>query len=258
MPPKSDAFYAAMGRAEALHTAQRLARHSEEALINTGYYGPLAVAGGYVRDIALARTPKDLDIFLDSAYVRDRKHAEMLGAAIAIQVKGARVSKLMASYGTWAKDVDLVVKIQLDLDDQELAWLDRCPIPGEIDLIVLRHQELRDYGYQHRLTNDSYNQECFLKACLARVDLRLNSLGSTPVFSHAHPEWDFDAYHNRLVVQLAKHDDLDRIAARLKRLGSEKFPNWTKHYELPDGSLSDSPPPAPKEDNLYRDLGHGD
>lgn len=254
MPPTQsthDAFYAAMGRSEALHTAQRLARHTEEALVNTGYHGPVAVCGGYVRDIALARSPKDLDVFLDSAYVRDRKHAEMLGAAIAIQVKGARVSQIMASYGTWAKDVDVVVKVRLDLDNQELAWLDRCPIPAEVDLIVLRHQALRDRGYEHRLTNDAYNQECFLKACLARVDLRLNALGATPAFTHSHPEWDFDAYYNRLVVQYAKHDDLERINKRLKRLGSEKFPNWTQHYELSDGTLQDHPYESSP-------VGHGD
>lgn len=256
MTPNREAFYAAMGRAEALHTAQRLARHTEEALINTSYHGPIAVAGGYVRDIALARTPKDLDVFLDSAYVRDRKHAEMLGAAIAIQVKGARVSKIMASYGTWAVDVDLVVKIKLDLDNQELAWLDRCPIPAEVDLIVLRSQALRDHGYEHRLTNDQFNQENFLKACLNRVDLRLNALGATPTVTYAHPEWDFDAYHNRLVVQYAKHDDLDRIHARLKRLGTDKFPNWTRHYELPDGSLADAPPDDSQD--FSSTLGHGD
>lgn len=251
----------ALGRKDALATAQRLALHIAGALTHVGYAGPVAVAGGYVRDIALARVPKDLDVFLDYSYYREvpgwdhaagdgwnkRLAAMKFGEHLAGHLTGSRCTGSVLNYDNWAEGIEVVVKMQVTPQPgQELAWLDQCPIPDDIDLVFLGADVLPP----PRLVNDYSNQIGFLRSVIDRVDIRMNAIGATPEAIYSNPEWDFDAYHNRLVVQKSRHD-MPRISRRLKRLKSQKFPQWTIHYEHDDGSLSDNPPePPPPADSV--------
>lgn len=253
-PPASDfakpPISAALGRKDALATAQRLALHIAESLTHVGYAGPVAVVGGYVRDIALARVPKDLDVFLDFSYYREpavkgakskRQLAMQFGEHLGKHLSGSSCIGSVLNYDNWAEGIEVVIKMAVaPVPGQALSWLDQCPIPDDIDLVFLG----KDVLPSPRLMNDRANQEGFLKAVIDRVDVRMNAIGATPLVTLSNPEWDFDAYHNRLVVQKSRHD-MPRIERRLKRLKSSKFPQWTIHYEHDDGTLRDSPPEPP-------------
>lgn len=242
------AFATAMGRVQALHAGRKLAQHFEEALYGAGYRGPTAVAGGYLRDIALARDPKDLDIFLDGGHVPSMEIAKQYALAVVSVIKGARVAKMISGYGAWAEDIVVVVNIDLDVDHQEFLWVDKCAIPTSIDLVVLKRDRMVEAGYEPRLTNDSHNQEMFLKACLRRVDLRLNAIGATSHETWAHPDWDFDAYYTRLVIQHERREGTERIQKRLDRLLGSKYKGWAVKYECEDGSVSDTPVHVPADE----------
>jgi hypothetical protein len=233
---------ASAGRVEALHAGQKLARFFEELLGEGGYYGPVAVAGGYLRDVALCRTPKDLDLFLDGGKITDMDGAERLAATLANRLIGASVGRSIPCYGEWAEDVACVVPVKLDLSRPPLdLWPKGCMIPQDVDLVILIRDRMVEHGYTARLTNDAYNQELFLKAVVARVDLRLNALGSTPAFTHASPLWDMDAFNSRLVIQKTRGDGSARIVKRLERLLLDKYRGWTTYCEQEDGSLAPFP-----------------
>lgn len=230
------------GRVEALHAGTKLARLFESFLNEAGYQGPVAVAGGYLRDVALCRTPKDLDLFLDGGMMAGMAQAEQFAAAIANRLVGASVGRSIPCYGDWAEDVDFVVSVRLDPQRPPLYnWPKGCTIPKEIDLVILMRDQMVGTGFTPRMVNDAYNQELFLKAVLARVDLRLNALGATPAFSHASPNWDMDAYNSRLVIQKTRGDGTDRITKRLRRLLLDKYRGWTAYREQEDGSLQTLP-----------------
>lgn len=231
---------ASSGRIEALHAGQKLARFFEEILHEAGYRGPVAVAGGYLRDVALCRPPKDLDLFLDGGKVGDMSGAEQLAAAIANRLIGATVGRSIPCYGEWAEDITCVVPIILDPSRPPIDnWPKGCTIPQDIDLVILLRDRMVAEGFRPRMVNDAYNQELFLKAVLARVDLRLNALGSTPAFTHASPSWDMDAYNSRLVLQKTRDADSTRIAVRLYRLLLDKYRGWKPFSEdTSEGSLT--------------------
>lgn len=237
------------GRTEALHAGQKLVRYFDSILHEAGYHGALALAGGYLRDVALCRTPKDLDLFVDGGKVQGMAGAENLAAAIANRLIGASVGRSISCYGSWAEDITCVVSVNLSsqFQGERIAldgWPKGCMIPEAIDIVVLIPERLKTEGFTPRLTNDAYNQELFLKATLARVDLRLNALGATPAFTYASPDWDMDAYNSRLVIQKTRGDGTERIAKRLTRLMSDKFRGWTAYREQEDGSLSSLALPA--------------
>lgn len=233
---------ASSGRVEALHMGQKLARFFEEILHEAGYHGPVAVAGGYLRDVALCRTPKDLDLFLDGGRLPAMSDAEELAAAIANRLIGATVGRSIPCYGDWAEDVDFVVSVRLDPSRLPAdGWPKGCTIPQEVDLVILTRDQMVKEGFTPRLTNDAYNQELFLKAVLARVDLRLNALGATPAFTHASSQWDMDAYNSRLVIQKTRGDGTVRIAKRLDRLLLDKFRGWASYREQEDGTITPLP-----------------
>lgn len=229
-------------RVEALHAGKKLASFFEEFLHEAGYHGPVAIAGGYLRDVALCRTPKDLDIFLDGGKVLGMSGAESLAAALSNRLIGATVGRSIPCYGEWAEDITCVVSLRVDLNNPPLDnWPKGCMIPQEIDLVILVRDRMVEGGFAPRMVNDAYNQELFLKAVLARVDLRLNALGATPAFTYASPSWDMDAYNSRLVIQKARGDGSDRIVRRLSRLLADKFRGWTTFVEQEDGTLTPIP-----------------
>lgn len=238
----------AAARVEALHCGQKLVRFFGE-MLHLKYAGPLAIAGGYLRDVALCRTPKDLDLFLDGGMVAGMDGAEELAATIANRLIGASVGRSMPCYGKWAEDVTCVVAINVPTADDKRKrmsldnWPKGCIVPStSIDLVILIRDRMVSEGYAPRMVNDTYNQEMFLKSVLRRVDLRLNAIGATPAFTLASPDWDKDAYYSRLVIQKARHaEDAKRIGRRLERLTSEKFLDWSTFREREDGSLQDFP-----------------
>lgn len=252
------------GRVSACEIGMRLSRHFEGILKRAGYDGPVAIAGGYLRDVALGRTPKDLDLFLDSGKVNGMTGAEHLASAISNSLLGATLGRAIPCYGSWARDIASVVSVtttarigrgspsgttskggsDVDTEDGLLGtnshedssgWPVGCPAPqSSIDLVVLLRATLSEVGYIPRMVNDAYNQELFLKAVLARVDLRLNAIGATPAFVYASPHWDLDAFHQRLIIQTSRIDDEDRIISRLSRLTDQsngKYAGWTIENE---------------------------
>lgn len=246
---------ASSGRVEALHAGQKLAKFFEEFLHEGGYHGPVAVAGGYLRDLALSFPPKDLDIFLDGGKVGGMEGAERLTAFLSNRLIGVSVGRCIPCYGSWAEDISCVSSAVMPTLPElrvRLAkeWPRGCPLPEvSIDLVVLLRDRLVQDGFTPRMVNDAYNQELFLRAVLARVDLRLNALGSTPAFTTSSSLWDMDAYNRRLVVQSARDDsDRDRIIRRLERLTSDKFLGWTSYCEKQDGTLT----PIPIGDGDFR------
>lgn len=227
-------------RTEALHTGQKLARFFGDILHEAGHEGPVALAGGYLRDIALCREPKDLDLFLDGGRVNGMAGAEDLAAAISNRLIGASVGRSVPCYGEWAEDISCVVSVKLDVKRTPIDnWPKGCIIPQDIDLVILLRDRMVEEGFTPRLTNDAYNQELFLKVVLARVDLRLNALGATPAFTSASPHWDMDAYNSRLVIQKTRLDGAPRIQRRLDKLLLDKFRGWTPYVEQEDGTIQE-------------------
>lgn len=203
-------------------------------LIGAGNYsGNLAIAGGYLRDIACRKRPKDLDIFFDADHLKDLAHAAAIGQRLCRTIEdGAEVVRTFASYGTWAEDVEGVVSIELP---EATHYCDQL-IPTKIDLVFLRPSQLKKYGYDG-------SEASFLSALCARVDLRLNAIGVSPQGTFVDAGWESDLLEKRLVVQKARlapgqEADMKRIQRRLERLAQDKFKGWTVQYELHDGSLT--------------------
>jgi hypothetical protein len=228
-------------RIQALATGKRLASVFED-VIHAHYRGPLVVGGGFLRDLALNKDPKDLDLFLDGGKVEGMAGAEEVTAVLSNSLKGATLGRTIRCYGEWAEDVLCVCKVVLDPNQGPPldSWPKGCVIPDELDLVFLLRSGISEAGYLPRMVNDVYNQEMFLKAVLARVDLRLNALGATPTGTHASPQWDLDAYNSRLVIQKTRTTSsaVNRLSKRLARLTDYKFRGWSMHLEQPDGSLA--------------------
>lgn len=214
-----------------------------------------AVAGGYLRDVALGRYPKDLDVFLDG-HCNDRHILKDKVEALTAALPGAKVVNFFTTYDKWTPDIDVVCQIGLQAQQE---WGFSGPTPETIDLIVLNRYALecssQDAGGSPAAKAFEQSQT-FLEALLHRIDLRINTLGATVTDSQAHRAWNYDALYNRLVARYAKLDDLERVQKRLTRLRSTKFPDWTIHYEGPTGELLDEPPTGTATDGS--DLGHGD
>lgn len=228
----------AMNRTHVLAIGKTMAKFFEDCLKAGGYVGPVAVAGGYLRDVGLMRQPKDMDIFIDGGHCKTMDEARKLAEEVSKRVSSFTLSsiKVMPCYGTWAEDVAMVAEVRGDF---HALWpTATAPVPEAIDLIVLLRPELIKAGYQARLVNDAWNQESFLSAVLARVDLRLNAIGATPTHTEANPHWDFDAYYHRLVIQHSRKDGSDRISRRILRLLATKYQGWDIGYEQADGSVS--------------------
>lgn len=78
-----EAFAAAMGRVQACYQASRLALQIEEILYESGYRGPCAVLGGFVRDSALARDPSSLVVALDGMHLK-RHHLPVIKLSVPV------------------------------------------------------------------------------------------------------------------------------------------------------------------------------
>jgi len=237
-------FLIAESRTVALSKVQALAIHLQGILQGCGYHGPIAVAGGYVRDVAIGKdAPKDLDVFLDSGYIRDRGVSVQAIVVAVGKVFSEDLSpvQMIPCYGAWSNDIDLVGKTNLLTNSPLVIDL---PPPHAIDIIVLRREELLKQGYLPDATSSDggYTQDAqFLNAVLSRVDLRLNAIGATPLVTQQSAHWDHDVLARRCVVQYERRDDqTNRIEKRLERLaGPEgKFAGWDVLYEGPDGECS--------------------
>lgn len=235
-------FALALQQQSALQSAHFLASSASDTLRSAGYAGPLVCAGGYVRDLALGRAPKDLDLFIDGGCVDEFCTPQLLGDTLA-QALGhnARVEVLTFYRGAWAKDVDHVVKLEFseeDTFDQSFLYINKAPIPwGGVDIVVLNREE-----WAKALTPGG----SFLSAVCSRVDTRINSIGADyNGLKHAHPLWAEDAREMRLVVQRDRAaEDMTRIHKRISRLASTKYAGWTLHQETEGGGLQriESPP----------------
>lgn len=223
-----------IARAHALVASTRVAKWVKRLLDSEGYHGPVCVAGGYCRDLALLRDPKDLNVFVSSDWA---DLVPVLGVNIAVNLRG---QWLRTSDEVFAPDVEGICRITLD----ETAWADRSFIPDAINIVILKSESMLDLGY---VPGSQVTEDCsFMQACLARADLRLNSLGACSVVSAYHPEWDDDAYHQRLVVQhrcLTSGEPLKRIEDRLRAFTTDKFVGWDVRYEGPHGELLTEWPP---------------
>lgn len=213
---------------------------------DASYFGPVAVAGGYVRDTATERTPKDLDIFIDGGHASGPK-ANLIAAAVCTLLGHGAKARLIPCYGTWAPDVATIIKIEFEPEaiDQEFLWVEGIPIPFSVDIVILGREQLVKNGY----TPDQEDARAsFLKACIARVDTRLNALGACCTHQLCHSHWIADVLQERIVVQAARaSEDLARIQTRVERLASDKYRDWKLWIETPLGELLPLHPPFPDE-----------
>lgn len=240
-------FHLETEKGHAVRRATILADYLAGIGTSVGYMGPLAIAGGWVRDLALHRHPKDLDVFIDGGSLTRMDEAEKLADALAGYLgHGFLRTRMLPSYGTWAPDLAKVVKIEQGMGEEPL-WLRKdMPIPGFIDLIVLDRKELELGGYRPAAHPGNGTRASFLAAVLARVDLRLNAIGATPTGSDWAHAWSDDALHQRLVVQAARLNEGELISTRIltriarQREAGAKYEGWNVHRELPDGSLQDA------------------
>jgi hypothetical protein len=216
----------------ALHVAQSFAGFAQSFLRAAGYDGPVGVAGGFVRDIATNRFPKDADLFLDSAFVNGQEHAEEIGKAMAIALGNGASTRVLNAYA-WTKDVAYVAKVEFDPDqDQRHLYAAGVALPWGLDCVVLARSRMEQFGY------DPATPETYLSAVLSRVDTRLNAIGATPTMHHRDPMWDADVEANRIVIRHARYaEDPARIAKRVSRLAADKYKSWSIHLEQPDGSI---------------------
>lgn len=236
-------FHLETSKGTAWRNAQLVATWLEGIFSAEAYMGPVVIAGGWVRDLALGRTPKDLDIFIDGGALARMDEAEHLAGVLSDYLgDGWRVDKTLPCYGNWAADLEKVVKIEGPEEGAALAAQD-TPVRS-IDLIVLSRAEMEKAGYRPSTHMSNGVRASFLRAVLERVDLRLNAIGSTTTGTDCASQWNEDALNERLVVQAARLDGEDsEIASRiLARIGRHtepegKYAGWTVHRELPDGSL---------------------
>lgn len=184
------------------------------------YSGPVAIAGGSVRDAALRLTAKDTDVFLvETPGVNLRDVAQLICDAW-----GGVVTNVVPCYEDWTTDLAGVVQITAPV---ELAG------DFSMDLIMLRLDVLEAHGYNG-------SEMSFLGAVCQRVDLRLNAIGAGPSCLWKHDEWIEDVREKRLVVQYARaSDDPVRQQRRLDRLTAPgaKFAGWSQWKELATGEL---------------------
>lgn len=223
-------------REDAIFQAHQPLTELTGMLRSAGYAGPIVLAGGYLRDTATLRAPKDLDLFLDN----DMNSIDLRRVAYRFGHEMSCASSIVSTYGSWAADVATLCKYRL-LPHSAWPWTE-LPRPESVDLVFLDRETLTKEGYipvrdRGDETETSLADLTFLDACLARVDLRLNAIGITERFCRMSPHWDDDAEHNRLVIQQGRHDHA-RITKRLDRLLADKFAGWTAHMELDyDGSI---------------------
>lgn len=210
MSRDKEAFAAAMGRVEALNTAQRLTRVLEEYLHAAGYRGPTAIAGSYVRDIALAREPDFLTVYLDAPFILSAVRYHAIACSV---IGGAR----------------------------------GVPKTGTVELEGLPRTLTVPHGYVPQLTNDRFNQETFLRAVTRLPMLRINGLGATPGMTFADPRWDWDAYDNKFVIRAGHHlDDASRPTETIEALTASKYPDWKVYHEdATTGDILEGYPPQP-------------
>lgn len=228
-------------RMHALALCQGLAKAVNEALLPLGYTEPVAVAGGFCRDLALNRIPKDMDLFVAGG---TGIKGAAIGEAVADLIRhSAAVKQVIPNYVGWADDLDAVVKVECDPQDQRFTWLAGCPLPRELDIVILNREKLLGYGYTP--SPDNYpGDTSFLQVVTDRVDIRLNAIGTTATVMHSAEGWEDDALAERLVVQWSRRHAHKRLAKRLAKHVAGKFEGWSIAYETADGSLS----PTPVED----------
>jgi hypothetical protein len=243
-------FHLELQKSDTWSKAQRLAGYLEGRLHLGEYLGPVVVAGGCLRDMTLGRTPKDLDVFLDGGCIRSSAHGNVLAGLICAAFgHGAYVLRTLKSYGTWAADVDYVIKIAFpeeDKEDEPHFDVSGIPIPYEVDVIVLNQGRMSGFGYRPAVHMTHGTKASFLAAVLARMDIRLNAIGACATSTDSAARWTDDALMERLVVQYARAgEDESRILARLNRfaaMDTGKYAGWRTMWEGPDGEASDHHP----------------
>lgn len=240
-----------LGRTQALHAARRLASVLADKAPQLFYAGPLAVAGSYVRDLALLRDPTNIDVFLDAAYVSDDKTAEAVAAHIANSLGvayGVKVSRAKRVKGLWDKGVQHVIRVTMDLGaEQQFAYIDGVMVPKVMHFVFVSRDALKRAGYDHRVVNDGYNQENFLKAVLRLFPLRANALGAVSHYAECSPFWDLDMYNQRMVMQFMAVgiDNAEEVASRIRSLTQDKYKDWTLWYETSQaGDIEEAAPPG--------------
>lgn len=219
-------------RLQALHTAMDLAAATKKHLTIARYDGPVAVAGGYVRDLAILREPKDADLFLDSGFVRDEAHALEIGAQISDMFGHGASEKVINGYA-WTKDVAYIIKIEFpEGQTQKFYWLGNTPVPWAVDLVVLKRDELLKANYIPG------NEHSFLQAVISRVDTRINAIGATPLTSLTAGQWAEDAAQHRIVINSERYgEDSKRIDTRVARLTAGKLKGWSVFHDGPNDEL---------------------
>lgn len=245
----------------AAHLAAGIASALRRVFRRAGYDGPVVVAGGYVRDVALGLEPKDLDVFLDAGKTTAEMRDAMVNFlwtefATTIRVpegqtiyEAPTLGKTLKSYGSWAEDLEVVKK----LTPGDTIWFkDLGPRPWQgIDLVFLREDAMVAVGYVPEEAGPEGAALSFLQACLSRVDLTVNAIGSAatdltlaepqegwPAFCLSSIYWVDDVLAKRLVLQASRVDNdgdiQSRLVARVKRQLASKFEGWTAWVEHPD------------------------
>lgn len=225
----------------AVALAQRLARICQDSLTDHGLIhrgGGVVTAGGYWRDMAFGNKPKDIDIFILDEHVMGGQYvaaAEQCAAAMGLNpIQPARVLK---SYGTWAPDLNVIVKLDMP-DDQP-----------DLDVVFIQTDAFVRWGSECRgITVPMFNtapMPIVSDFIFDRFDLRLNVIGASADRCYLSPQWHHDAENELLVVQHARLQEdypgaelMDsRIAARVERLITTKFNGWRWGYEGPLGDV---------------------
>lgn len=241
-------FHLELQKSDTWNKAQHLAAYLEGRLHLAEYLGPVVIAGGSLRDLTLGRAPKDLDVFLDGGAIRSVAHGSILAGIICAALgHGAYVIKTLKSYGTWAADVDYVLKIAFPIEEVQDEHLEigGLPVPFEVDLIVLNRDRMQLQGYRPASHMTHGTRASFLSSVLGRMDLRLNAIGACATSTDCAAQWSDDALYERLVVQYARAgEDASRIQARLDRFSDPdtgKYAGWRVMWEGPDGDVSSKP-----------------
>lgn len=184
------------------------------------YTGPIAIAGGSVRDDFLRLTAKDTDVFLvETPGVRLLEIAQLI-----CDTYGGTITNVVSCYEDWTTDLAGVVQITAPVAEAG---------DFSMDVIMLHRDVLEAYGFNG-------SEMSFLGAVCQRVDLRLNAVGVGPSCLWKHDEWLEDVREKRLVVQYARaSDDPARQQRRLDRLTAPgaKFEGWSKWVEKETGEL---------------------
>lgn len=234
-------FMLGHGMSTALDKAKELAAYLEGLLHTATYLGPVVIAGGYVRDMALGKPWKDRDVFLDAALIENREHFDKVLALLCAQLTptgglAVQVARIVdASYGVWAVDVAWVATL-----------FDPNPEPRtQFDIVVLHRAQLMDKaGYEPKAFLEDSTRASFLKAVLRRVDVRLNAIGASASNTDNLPMWRHDVLAKRLVIQASRlEEEPARIYRRLKAMTEPgaKYEGWKVLAEGPNGDLIEPP-----------------